>query len=106
VVRTRLVLFAAALAFAAVPVQGATAAGTCNAKQVVVARDYKVVRLTASHVSCAKARAAASTVARQLGRQGSVDIPGVAGFSMSTQMCTGCGTKAQVSLTATRPAAR
>jgi nicotinamide mononucleotide (NMN) deamidase PncC len=59
---------------------------------------YKLVHLQATGVSCAKARSIARTVAGQLHRQGGISISGIAGFSMSTQTCTGCGTTTQVSL--------
>ena len=98
-VRIRLALSALTLvAFAAVPVTGAAAATACSAKSITSAGGYKVVRLTESGLSCAKARTVAATVARELGRQGGVDMPGVAALSMSTVMCTGCKPRTEVSL--------
>lgn len=85
------------LLLTALPAQGASAT-TCSTTHPAVAGGYRVVRLTATGVSCTKARTVAATVARQLQRQGGVSVPGVASFSMSTRMCTGCGTTTDVSL--------
>jgi len=84
------------LGFAAVPARGA-AATACSTKGVA-AVGYRVVRLSAAGVSCDKARSVAALVARQLRHQGGVSVPGVAGFSMSTRMCTGCRTTTDISL--------
>jgi hypothetical protein len=88
-------LAAIGLAFTALPAHAA-AAQTCGGMGTTAG--YKIVRLSVSGVSCTKARSIARSVAGDLHRNGSIDVPGVAGFSMSTETCTGCATTTQISL--------
>jgi hypothetical protein len=59
---------------------------------------YHSAKLVATGLSCARATAAARVVARELHGSGSISVPGVSGFSVSTTTCTGCGTTTQVTL--------
>ena len=59
---------------------------------------YRSVRVEASGLSCARATQAARRVAQELHGSGSISVPGVNGFSVSTTTCTGCGTTTQVTL--------
>ena len=98
---TRAVLAAAVAAFLCSPALAAAHASTasCSTKSLT-AGGAKVVKVEASSLSCAKARAVARLVAGQLAKGGSIDVPKVAGFSMSSTTCTGCGgTTTQVTLT-------
>jgi hypothetical protein len=97
VTRALLAAGAVALVLGALPVHAAATA-SCSTKSLAAAGGYHVTRLQAVHGSCAKARSVARTVASQLGKSGTVNIPGVAGFALSTQTCTSCGTTTQVTL--------
>jgi len=88
-------LAAIGLALTALPAQGA-AAETCGGAGTTAG--YKIVRLAVSGLSCAKARSIARSVASDLHRNGDIDVPGVAGLSMSTETCTGCATTTEISL--------
>jgi len=89
-------LAAAAAGLAALPSQAAVSSA-CSANGVA-AGSYRVIHLTAVGISCAKARSVAATVAHQLAGKGVVDVPGVAGFSMSTRSCTGCRTTTEIAV--------
>jgi len=95
VIRTALLtgLVASMLALAAIPAQAA-AVRTCAG--VGSASGYKVVKLQASGVSCSKARAVVRAVAKDLRTTGGVDVPGASSFSLSTVICTGCGSTTTV----------
>jgi hypothetical protein len=99
VLRAGLALGAVAvgIGLTALPSQGA-AATACSTRNLGIPGGYQLVRVQAVGLSCARARSLARTVASQLHRDGTIEIPGVAGFSMSTQTCTGCGSTTQVSL--------
>lgn len=81
------------LALAAIPARAA-AVRTCAG--VGSASGYKVVKLQASGVSCSKARAVVRAVAKDLRTTGGVDVPGASSFSLSTVICTGCGSTTTV----------
>jgi hypothetical protein len=99
VLRTALVFGAVTVGvgLAALPSQGAPTTA-CSTKNIALPQGYRLVRVQAVGLSCTRARSVARTVASQLHRRGAVDIPGVAGFAMSTETCTGCGSTTQVSV--------
>ncbi len=79
-----------------------SSATTCTTKGLVAgaaAATYKVAQLTTTGIPCAKARAIARTVAAQVTGNGSLNVPGVVSFSMSTQTCTvGCASGTSVTV--------
>ena len=90
------------LAFSSPAEARTAAAAACNTEGVLAhatAGGYKIVRLTADGLSCTKARAAARQVAEQMIHNKSISVPGVMGFGISTQTCTGCTPTTQISLT-------
>ncbi len=79
--------------------QSATACSTTGLVTGTAARTYKVAQLTTTGIPCAKARVIARTVATQVTGNGSLSVPGVVSFSMSTQTCTtGCASGTSVTL--------
>jgi hypothetical protein len=88
------------LAFSSPAEARTAAAAACNTRGVLAhAGGYKLVRLTADGLSCTKARAAARQVAEQVIHNKAVSVPGVLGFGISTQTCSGCAPTTQISLT-------
>jgi hypothetical protein len=98
VIRAALAASALTFVLGAVPAQGAPRV-TCSTKSLATSGGYRITRLQATHASCTKARSVARRVASQLGKGGTVHVPGVAGFAMATQSCSGCGTTTRVTLT-------
>lgn len=89
----RVVLAASvAAAFLCIPALASAHASTatCSTKSLSTS-GAKVVKVQASGLSCTKAIVVARKVASQVAKSGSVSVPGVAEFAISTEMCTGCG---------------
>jgi len=90
------------LTFSAAAQARTTTATACSTQGVLThasAGGYKLVRITAEGLSCTKARAVAREVAQQVIHNKPVGVPGVMGFGMSTQTCTGCTPTTEISLT-------
>jgi len=90
------------LAFSSPAESRTAAAAACNTRGVLAhatACGYKLVRLSADGLSCTKARAAARQVAEQVIHNKAISVPGVMGFGISTQTCSGCAPTTQISLT-------
>jgi hypothetical protein len=88
------------LAFSSPAESRTAAAAACNTSGVLAhAGGYKLLRLTADGLSCTKARTAARQVAEQVIHNKSISVPGVLGFGISTQTCTGCAPTTQITLT-------
>ncbi|MEI8105191.1 MAG: hypothetical protein WCH31_05025 [Actinomycetes bacterium] len=92
---------AALLLAAASSAASRQALSTCSTKSLVPSSSsgYHVVSVQAQALSCQKARAVATQVASQLIHGKPISVPGVNGFGMSTQTCTGCAPRTEVSLT-------
>jgi hypothetical protein len=84
------------------PAESRAAAAACSTQGLITrasAGGYKVVRITAEGLSCTKARAVARAVAQQVIHRKAVSVPGVLGFGIATQTCTGCAPTTEISLT-------
>jgi hypothetical protein len=77
---------------------GAARLGTCTTTGLSASAGYKVVALTASGVSCSKARSVAAQIAGELAHGRPIAVAGVEGFAINTTMCGGCKPTTQVAL--------
>jgi hypothetical protein len=106
IVRFRLVLATVVLAacvLAATPVAGARdRALHCSTHGLAVSGShgagYRVVALSTSGFTCAKARGLARQLAKSLLTTGTIDVSN-ASVAMSTELCTGCVPRTTISLT-------
>ena len=90
------------LTFSAPAESRTAAAAACSTRGLLTgasAGGYKVVRITPAGISCTKARATALQVAQQVIHNKAVSVPGVMGFGIATQTCTGCAPTTEISLT-------